>query len=76
MQTSVASSVAEIVTEAVAVLASAVDVMIVAVVGSAVGPPCGTLCLDNLDIPGEDTRPKDTLSDSSSVPSSQTPPYE
>ena len=70
-----ASSVAEIVTEAIAVLASAVDVMIVAVVGSAVGPPCGTLGLDNLDIPGEDTCPKDTLSDSSSLLSSQTPPY-
>ena len=43
---SVASSVEEIVTEAIAVLASAVDVMIVAVVGSAV-PPCGTLGLYN-----------------------------
>ena len=40
---------------------------IVAVVGTAVGPPCGTLGLDNLDIPGEDTHPKDILSNSSSV---------
>ena len=58
-----ASSVALIVAEAVAMLPSAA----VAVVGTAVGPPCGTLGLDNLDIPGEKTRTKDTLSNSSSV---------
>ena len=61
--------VASLVAEAVAVLVSAV-------VGTAVGPPCGTLGLDNLDIPGEDTRTtKDTLSNSSSLLSSQTTPY-